>query len=80
MESGTSGGDAVICEGYAVMHNLSMNVSLQMNLPTPHPALSPLRGEGEESACEGFMGSKHETSIRRILSRKHRIHSGTCKK
>ncbi len=27
----------------------SMNLEPQMNLPTPHPALSPLRGEGEET-------------------------------
>jgi hypothetical protein len=28
---------------------LPMNVEPPMNLPTPHPALSPLRGEGAES-------------------------------
>jgi hypothetical protein len=36
---------------------LSMNRSLRRNLRTPHPTLSPLRGEGEESPFGRFMVS-----------------------
>jgi len=38
----------------------------QTNLLTPHPALSPLRGEGESAAR--FMGQMREILFRGILS------------
>lgn len=43
---------------------LLMNLLLQMNLLTPHPALSPLRGEGNQGALRFFREYAGRTSFR----------------
>jgi hypothetical protein len=51
---------------------LPMNLLPRRNLRTPHPALSPLRGEGEELDNERLIGSMRDSGFRMSLTRRPR--------